>query len=109
MKTGMDTTFVTFEQALAILEAHAVRFSVETRRLEDCIGQYLAEDLIADRDFPPFDRVTMDGIALRYEIFEQGMREFEIEGIAPAGSPRQSLRDPRHCIEIGRASCRERV
>ena len=100
LKTGMDTTFVTFEQALSILEAHAARFSVETRRLEDCIGQYLAEDLIADRDFPPFDRVTMDGIALRYEIFEQGVREFEIEGIAPAGSPRQSLRDSRHCIEV---------
>lgn len=96
----MDTTFVTFEQALAILEAHAVEFPVEVRDLEDCIGQYLAEDLIADRDFPPFDRVTMDGIALRHEIFSSGVRHFKIEGIAPAGSPRQSLQDPRHCMEV---------
>ena len=100
LKTDMDTTFVTSEQALAILEAHAVRFPAEARSLPDCIGQYLAEDLIADRDFPPFDRVTMDGIALCHEVFDSGVRKFEIEGIAPAGSPRQSLNDPRHCIEV---------
>lgn len=96
----MDTTFVKFEEALSILEAHAIRFPVETRDLKDCTGQYLAEDLIADRDFPPFDRVTMDGIAICHAIFDQGIRAFAIEGIAPAGSPRQRLNDPRHCIEV---------
>jgi len=100
LKADMDTTFVKFEEALSILEAHTVRFPIEVRDLPDCIGQYLAEDLIADRDFPPFDRVTMDGIALRHEIFDRGVRDFEIEGIAPAGSPRQSLQVPHHCMEV---------
>lgn len=96
----MDTTLVTYEEALSILAAHAGPFPVEPRDLGDCIGRYLAEDLVADRDFPPFDRVTMDGIALRYDVFEAGARQFEIAGIAPAGSPPQSLQDPHMCIEV---------
>jgi molybdopterin molybdotransferase len=33
-------------------------------------GRILAEDVVADRPFPPFDHVTMDGIALRFADFE---------------------------------------
>ena len=38
------------------------------------LGRILAEDLTADRDFPPFDRVTMDGIAIRFQDFKNGQR-----------------------------------
>lgn len=96
----MDKTFVTYEEALSILGAHAAQFPLEARELKDCIGLCLAEDLIADRDFPPFDRVTMDGIAISFEAFASGAREFSLEGIAPAGSPRQILQHPRHCLEV---------
>ncbi|MDM9631744.1 molybdopterin molybdotransferase MoeA [Robiginitalea aurantiaca] len=96
----MENIFITYENALSILAAHSEDFPVEDRKLEDSIGGYLAEDLIADRDFPPFDRVTMDGIAISYPAFEKGQREFAIEDIAPAGTPQKSLQDTQHCIEV---------
>ncbi len=96
----MDNTFITYEKALSILAEHKTDFPTEIRNLEDSIGAYLAEDLVADRDFPPFDRVTMDGIAIAYEAFEKGQREFPIEAVAAAGTPQQTLGDSQNCIEV---------
>lgn len=96
----MENTFITYEKALSILEAHREEFPEEYRKIGDCIGQYLAEDLIADRDFPPFDRVTMDGIAINHTAFASGQREFPIQEVAPAGTPQKTMQDPGHCIEV---------
>ncbi len=96
----MENTFITYEKALSILEQHKSDFPIEIRNLENCIGAYLAEDLIADRDFPPFDRVTMDGIAIAYDTFENGKREFKIEATAAAGTPQKTLQNPLNCIEV---------
>ncbi|MEJ2585005.1 MAG: hypothetical protein P8Z38_08160 [Robiginitalea sp.] len=96
----MENTFITYEKALSILEAHREGFPEESRNLADCVGQYLAEDLISDRDFPPFDRVTMDGIAISHATFGGGSREFPIQEVAPAGTPRKTLQNPAHCIEV---------
>lgn len=95
-----ENIFIPYEKALSILTEHKGSFPIKTRNLEDCIGAYLAEDLVADRDFPPFDRVTMDGIAIAYTAFENGQREFKIEDIAPAGTPQKSLKNPQNCIEV---------
>ena len=38
---------------------------IETVRLEDCAGRILAEDIGADRDYPPFNRSVRDGFAVR--------------------------------------------
>lgn len=96
----MENVFIPYEKALSILEEHKGDFSTENRNLEDCIGAYLAEDLIADRDFPPFDRVTMDGIAISYKTFKKGQRTFTIEATAAAGTPQQSLLNSLNCIEV---------
>lgn len=96
----MNNTFIPYEKALSILEEHKGNFPIESRNLEDCIGAYLAEDLIADRDFPPFDRVTMDGIAIAYDIFNNGKRTFPIESIAPAGTPQLTIKNTQNCIEV---------
>lgn len=96
----MENVFIPYEKALSILEKQRGDFSTEKRNLEDCIGSYLAEDLIADRDFPPFDRVTMDGIAIAYKAFENGQRKFTIEATAAAGTPQQTLVKSLNCIEV---------
>ena len=96
----MGATFIPYEQALDILASHAEAFPRESRELGSCDGAYLAEDLVADRDFPPFDRVTMDGVAISYQAFSDGRREFPIEAVAPAGTPQQVLKDPKNCIEV---------
>lgn len=96
----MENVFIKYEKALSILDTHSNHFPDEERPLHACIGAYLAEDLLADRDFPPFDRVTMDGISLSHEAFANGQREFTIEDIAPAGTPKKTLRNSRNCIEV---------
>ena len=42
----------------------------------------------------------MDGIAIAFETFEQGVRSFKNTGMARAGMPQVHLRDVQECIEI---------
>jgi molybdopterin molybdotransferase len=64
------------------------------------IGRVLAETILADRDFPPFNRASMDGIAISFESFQNGKREFVIEGIQAAGEPVSMLKNTSDAIEI---------
>lgn len=66
----------------------------------DCLGRVLAEDILADRDFPPFDRAMMDGIIIRYTDWKSGIRSFIIQELLPAGSPAVTLQESGSCIEI---------
>ena len=73
---------------------------------EDCPlvqahGRSLRADLCADRDLPPFDRVTMDGYALRAASLAAGVTEFGVEGVQAAGMrPFQLGPAPGACLEI---------
>lgn len=60
----------------------------------------MKEDILADRDFPPFNRVSMDGIAISYDAFKNGQRTFDIEGIQAAGSEQLTLQNFENCIEV---------
>ena len=63
-------------------------------------GRILKEEIFADRDFPPFHRVSMDGIVIDYTSFKNGQRSFKIEGIQAAGSEQIALLDVKNCIEV---------
>lgn len=68
--------------------------------LDKAVGTYLAETVAADRDFPPFDRASMDGIAISAKVYGAGERKFTIDDIQPAGVPRKKLAGGAHCLEI---------
>ncbi len=68
--------------------------------LADAVDAVLQEDIHAERDQPPFDRVTMDGIALAYSDWERGVRAFEVVGTQAAGAAALSLGGNGRCIEI---------
>jgi molybdopterin molybdotransferase len=72
----------------------------EMQPLERCIGQTLRQDVFAERDNPPFDRVCMDGIAIASAAFERGLRRFRIESMQPAGVPAHRLSDPANAVEV---------
>ena len=61
---------VTVEEAYRII--HQVRPAVLVEQVDilPSIGRVLAETVRADRDFPPFNRVAMDGIAIQAEQFK---------------------------------------
>jgi len=73
---------------------------VESLPLAQCAGAVLRENIYAERDQPPFDRVAMDGIALDSRAVGAGVRAFRIQGVQPAGDPPQSLATPTACIEV---------
>ncbi len=89
-----------FEQAYDHVLNHAQDFGEETVALNDCMNRILAENVKADRDFPPFDRATKDGIAIQFEAIEEGITRFKVEGIVSAGAPRQELSTLANCLEI---------
>lgn len=74
--------------------------SAEKRPLDRCIGQTLRQDVFAERDNPPFDRVCMDGIAIASDAFARGLRRFRVESLQPAGSPAVRLSDPANAVEV---------
>ncbi len=86
--------------AVELINAAMPDFGAETVLLETAGGRVLRQTIHAERDQPPFDRATMDGIAVAGSSFDAGQREFRIAGIQAAGQAQQSLPDAGHCYEI---------
>jgi molybdopterin molybdotransferase len=91
---------ISVEEAEKIIFEHILSQNTEGVMLQKTVGRVLAEDLVADRDFPPFNRVTMDGIAIHFDSFKNGQCVFEIENTQAAGAPALILTDKTHCIEV---------
>ena len=88
---------LTLDQALAEVLAQAAHRPPVQLPLADSLGSILREDLLADRPIPPFDRVTMDGFAIRSQDFQAPHSSFYIIGEQPAGAK------PVLTIEAGQA------
>jgi molybdopterin molybdotransferase len=86
-------------RAEALIRERVQRLPVESRPLASLAGAILAQSVRAERDQPPFDRVTMDGVALSSAAWRDGRRQFRIAGVQAAGQPPLELRDPAGCIE----------
>ncbi len=92
---------LSFREALDTLLKKTPLLAVERCRLEDAAGRALREEVRADRAFPAFDRVMMDGFALRSADWLAGKRFFKITGTAPAGREQVALADePGTCVEV---------
>ena len=83
-------------EALNLIQGLIVPQQVQIIAIQDAIGLILAEDLSADRDFPPFNRAMMDGIAIK----NTAIKKWLIEDIAFAGEPQKHLRNSDAAIEI---------
>src|SRR6185369_18074847 len=91
---------VSVEEAEKIILSHLFKPTEEKISIDLVNGRTLAEEIKADRDLPPFNRATMDGIAIAFKSFENGQRDFIIDGIQAAGQPQQTLADGKKCYEI---------
>tara|TARA_R110002049_G_scaffold616_16_gene3632 strand:- start:345 stop:1532 length:1188 start_codon:yes stop_codon:yes gene_type:complete len=91
---------ISVKEAKNIILNSTQNFGVEEIPFIKSVGRILKEDILADRDFPPFHRVSMDGIAIDYTLFKNGQRSFKIEGIQAAGSEQLTLEDLENCIEV---------
>lgn len=89
-----------YTEAQKILMGEAGSFGKETVPLEQAFERVVCEKIIADRDYPPFNRAAMDGFAFRYEDFEKGMREFEISETIFAGQEAATKLSAGKCYKI---------
>ncbi len=73
---------ISVAEAIAVLDGTPVWPRVVRVALADAQGLCLAEDIVADRDYPPFDKSQMDGFALR--LVDAG-KELRVVGEIAAG------------------------
>lgn len=91
---------ITVQEAIKLISQHTKGYGSVSIPITEATGRVLDEDLSADRDYPPFDRVTMDGISINYTAYANGQRTYPIESVAPAGAPFQTLDSNTNCIEV---------
>jgi molybdenum cofactor synthesis domain-containing protein len=72
-------------EAIHIVMAQTSALASERVALEAACGRYLAQDVVADSDLPPFDRSQMDGYALRAVDVQSVPAKLRIVGESAAG------------------------
>jgi len=91
---------ISVSEASVIINQHPYSPKREKIDISGAVGRILAESIKADRDFPPFNRASMDGIAICFDSFQKGIRKFKIEGTLAAGEPAFLLKETSNAIEI---------
>lgn len=94
-------------EADALIRQHVMCLPIESLPLVQCAGSVLRENIYAERDQPPFDRVAMDGIALQSAEMRPD-RRLRLQAMQAAGDPPLTLAAPAlwqgqllpNCIEI---------
>jgi molybdopterin molybdotransferase len=88
------------QSAESLIEAHMGWLPIESLPLAQCAGAVLRENIYAERDQPPFDRVVMDGVALSSSAALRGRRCFKVQAMQAAGDPPLALESADSCIEV---------
>src|SRR3954468_20957775 len=96
----MSSSLLTPAQAETLIEQHLSCLPIESLPLTQVAGAVLRENIYAERDQPPFDRVAMDGIALSVAGAAEHAGRLRVASIQAAGDPQQALTDGASCIEI---------
>src|SRR5687767_14642109 len=71
--------------AIRIVQEQTSKLPTEPVSLDHAHGRFLAEDIIADTDLPPFDRSQMDGYAIRSSDVQAEPTRLRIVGESAAG------------------------
>ena len=94
---------LTFEQARQASHRSTLKTPPPSRhhrtRLHAALGHILAQNITADRDYPPFDRSTRDGYAVRAAEATAGAT-LKCIGEIKAGDPLTTPLSPKTCIQI---------
>jgi molybdopterin molybdotransferase len=64
------------------------------------VGRTLRQDIFAERDNPPFDRVCMDGIAIASSTYSDGVRRFTVQATQTAGVPAVEFAGGENAVEV---------
>lgn len=95
---------VSYQQAISVVREKISRgllqLTTEIAPLEQSCARVLAEDVLADRPYPPFHRAIRDGYALRAGDVTQLPAVLQCIGEVPAGQYFQGKVAPGQCVAI---------
>ncbi len=91
---------ISLQQAQQLVLQQARLFGKEIILLDEALGRVLNEPLTADRDYPPFNRATMDGIAISSTDWEAGTRSYNIVETVFAGKAATKIIGKGECYKI---------
>lgn len=87
-------------QAETLIGEQLACLPIESLPLVQCAGAVLRENIYAERDQPPFDRVAMDGIALKSTALRGGVKRLRVQAVQAAGDVPLTLDSSDACIEV---------
>lgn len=91
---------ISFSEAQHLIIEQARSFGKEKVLIDDAAGRVIAETIIADRDYPPFNRAAMDGYAIRQSDWDEGLRSFTIRETIFAGNVSRFELKKGECYKI---------
>ncbi|MGI4021233.1 MAG: molybdopterin molybdotransferase MoeA [Janthinobacterium lividum] len=89
-----------YKEAQQLIGSLAKSFGHETVGLDEAFERVLAEQIFADRDYPPFNRATMDGYAINFKDWEQGIKNYTVKEVVFAGQQYQQEIAAGECYKI---------
>ena len=94
---------LSYQQARELVISRIAAFSgspaTESIPLREALGRVLAQDILADRDYPPFDRSIRDGYAVRSADTHPGATVRAIGELKAGDTPTSPVK-PGTCIQI---------
>ncbi|WP_419801429.1 molybdopterin molybdotransferase MoeA [Mucilaginibacter sp.] len=89
-----------YKEAQQIITAQAKSFGTEMVNLNEAFERILAEKIYADRDYPPFNRATMDGYAINLKDWQSGTKNYTVKEVVFAGQHYQQEVSSGECYKI---------
>src|ERR1700756_4278098 len=77
---------IPISDAIRIVLQYTPKLGTEAVALPQSLNRFLAQDIIADTDLPPFDRAQMDGYAIRAADVANVPTRLRIAGESAAGA-----------------------
>ena len=90
---------LSYDDALREVLSRTILPGIETRPLNDALGYYLARDIVATLDHPPFPQSAMDGFAIAAPADPQSLIR-TLSGEFFAGSPLPPELEPGQCYKV---------
>lgn len=97
----MSVEMIAPKEADEIIRSHMPTYGATGIPITEATGRILRTAIRADRDLPPYNRITMDGVAIDFAAWQGGRRTFTLEATAVAGRPTPSLTQPATgCVQV---------
>lgn len=91
---------ISYKEAQSAIIKLSNSFGVEYVNIDNALNRVISKPIYADRDYPPFNRSTMDGYAIRYIDFKTGITSFTIKSTIFAGFTTSERLDKGECFKI---------